>query len=163
MCRLEAEMVDISVGCINENTYGISCVHCGQCGRKFTMNGVDDSKVVSKKVKEYSNFLKSDLWKEINIKQIFAFKGEKQKDMVKYYCDLCDKEVNKYNEYTLPIAATWVNGEPCDLIRVGGFILCKECRSKIYKTIESILPKEKMQKLNEKALNIKMGKCDEQK
>ena len=81
--------------------------------------------------------------------------------MVKYYCDLCDKEVNKYNEYTLPIAATWMNGEPCDLIRVGGFILCKECRSKIYKTIESILPKEKMKKLNEKALNIKMGKCDE--
>lgn len=60
-------MVDISVGCINENTYGTSCVHCGKCGRKFTMNGIDDSKVVSKKVKEYSNFLESDLWKEIEI------------------------------------------------------------------------------------------------
>ena len=82
--------------------------------------------------------------------------------MIKYYCDLCDKEVKKYNEYTLPIAATWINGEPCDLIRVGGFILCKECRSKIYKTVENILPQEKMKKLNEKALNIKMGRCDEQ-
>lgn len=67
MCRLEAEMVDISVGCTNENTYGTSCVHCGKCGRKFTMNGIDDSEVVSKKVKEYSNFLKSDSWKEIEI------------------------------------------------------------------------------------------------
>ena len=60
-------MVDISVGCTNENTYGISCVHCGKCGRKFTMNGIDDSEVVSKKVKEYSDFLDSDLWKEIEI------------------------------------------------------------------------------------------------
>ena len=60
-------MVDISVGCTNENTYRTSCVHCGKCGRKFTMNGIDDSKVVSKKVKEYSNFLESDLWKEIEI------------------------------------------------------------------------------------------------
>lgn len=39
-------MVDISVGCANESTYGISCVHCGKCGRKFTMNGIDDSEVV---------------------------------------------------------------------------------------------------------------------
>ena len=60
-------MVDISVGCTNENTYGTSCVHCGKCGRKFTMNGIDDSKVVNKKVKEYSDFLESDLWKEIEI------------------------------------------------------------------------------------------------
>ena len=39
-------MVDISVGCANESTYGISCVYCGKCGRKFTMNGIDDSEVV---------------------------------------------------------------------------------------------------------------------
>ena len=58
-------MVDISVGCTNENTYGISCVRCGQCGRKFTMNGIDDSEVISKKVKEYSEFLQSKLWKNI--------------------------------------------------------------------------------------------------
>ena len=77
--------------------------------------------------------------------------------MTRYYCDLCDKEVNKYNEYSLPIAATWINGEPCDLIRVGGFTLCKECRSKIYKTIENITSEEKMKILNRKALDIKMG------
>lgn len=77
--------------------------------------------------------------------------------MTRYYCDLCGNEVNKYNEYTLPIAATWVNGEPCDLIRVGGFTLCKECRCKIYKTIENIIPEEKMKMLNKKALDIKMG------
>ena len=60
-------MVEISVGCINEDTYGLFCHKCGKCGRKFTMNGIDDSEVVSKKVKEYSNFLQSDLWKEIEI------------------------------------------------------------------------------------------------
>lgn len=56
-------MVDVSVDCINKNTYGISCVFCGKCGRKFTVNGIDDSEVVSKKVKEYSDFIKSDFWK----------------------------------------------------------------------------------------------------
>ena len=60
-------MVDISVGCVNENTYGISCHHCGKCGRKFTMNGIDDSEVVNKKIKEYSEFLNSELWKNIEI------------------------------------------------------------------------------------------------
>lgn len=67
MCRLEVEMVDISVGCVNENTYGISCDHCGKCGRKFTLQGIDDSEVIPKKIKEYSDFLESDLWKEIEI------------------------------------------------------------------------------------------------
>lgn len=81
--------------------------------------------------------------------------------MVKYYCDLCDTEVGKYNEYSLPIAATWSNGEPSDLIKIGGLTLCKGCRSKIYKTIEKILPPEKMKDLNRKALDIKMGRCDE--
>ena len=65
MCRLEVEMIDISVGCTNENTCSLSCVHCGQCGRKFTMNGIDDSEVIPKKVKEYSEFLQSKLWKNI--------------------------------------------------------------------------------------------------
>ena len=60
-------MVNISVGCTNENTYSLSCVHCGRCGRKFTMNGIDDSEVISKKVKEYSEFLQSKLWKNIEI------------------------------------------------------------------------------------------------
>ena len=60
-------MVDISVGCTNENTYGISCVHCGKCGRKFTIHGIDDSEVIPKKVIEYSEFLQSKLWKNIEI------------------------------------------------------------------------------------------------
>ena len=60
-------MVNISVGCVNDNTYGISCDHCGKCGRKFTMQGVDDSEVIPKKVKGYSEFLDSELWKNIDI------------------------------------------------------------------------------------------------
>ena len=42
-------------------------LNAGRCGRKFTINGIDDGEVVSKKVKEYSDFLESDLWKEIEI------------------------------------------------------------------------------------------------
>ena len=60
-------MVEISVGCVNDNTYRLSCVKCGKCGRKFTMQGIDDSEVIPNKVKEYSDFLKSDIWKEIDI------------------------------------------------------------------------------------------------
>lgn len=48
-------MLDVSVGCTNDNTYGVSCVFCGECGRKWTSRGVDDSEVVSKKVKQYKN------------------------------------------------------------------------------------------------------------
>ena len=43
-------MVDISVGCTNGNTYSLSCVKCGKCGRKFTIHEIDDSEVVPKKV-----------------------------------------------------------------------------------------------------------------
>lgn len=60
-------MVDVSVGCTNPNTYGISCTHCGKCGRKFTMNGIDDSEVVDKKVESYKKFLDSESWKNIEI------------------------------------------------------------------------------------------------
>ena len=67
--------------------------------------------------------------------------------MVRYFCDLCDKEVDKYNEYSLPIAATFINGEPCDLIQVHGFNLCKNCRSKIYRTIEDIISRQKIEEL----------------
>lgn len=86
---------------------------------------------------------------------------ERKEYMVRYFCDLCDKEVDKYNEYSLPIAATFINGEPCDLIQVNGFNLCKNCRSKIYRTIEDIIPKKKIEELNKRALGIKMGRCDE--
>lgn len=60
-------MVGISVGCTNENTYGICCLHCGKCGRKFSIHGIDDSEVVMKKVEEYSGSLESFLCKEIEI------------------------------------------------------------------------------------------------
>lgn len=58
-------MLDISVGCTNENTYGVSCVKCGDCGRKFTINGVDDSEVVDKKAKTYGDLLYSEEWKTV--------------------------------------------------------------------------------------------------
>lgn len=38
-------MVEVSEGCMNENTYRLSCHYCGKCGRKFTWNGIDDSQV----------------------------------------------------------------------------------------------------------------------
>ena len=60
-------MVDISVGCTNGNSYSLSCVKCGKCGRKFTIHGIDDGEVIPKKVKEYSEFLQSKLWKNIEI------------------------------------------------------------------------------------------------
>ena len=88
-------------------------------------------------------------------------KLERKEDMVRYFCDLCDKEVDKYNEYSLPIAATFINGEPCDLIQVPGFNLCKDCRSRLYGVVKSIVPKQKIEKLNKRALDIKMGRCDE--
>lgn len=78
--------------------------------------------------------------------------------MVRYFCDLCDKEVDKYNEYSLPIAATFINGEPCDLIQVPGFNLCKNCRSKIYRTIEDIIPRQKIEELKKEGFGYKNGK-----
>jgi hypothetical protein len=57
--------------------------------------------------------------------------------------------------YSLPIAATFINGEPCDLIQVPGFNLCKDCRSRLYGVVESIVPKQKIEKLNKRALDIK--------
>lgn len=86
---------------------------------------------------------------------------ERKEYMVRYFCDLCDKEVDKYNEYSLPIAATFINGEPCDLIQVPRFNLCKDCRSRFYGVVESIVPKQKIEELNKRALDIKMGRCDE--
>lgn len=58
-------MLDTSICCTNTNTYGISCVKCGKCGRKFTSDGVDDSEVIAKNVKEYREFLNSDLFNGI--------------------------------------------------------------------------------------------------
>lgn len=58
-------MLEVSVGCTNDNTYGVSCHMCGDCGRKFTINGVDDSEVVDKKAKTYKNLLDSEEWKTV--------------------------------------------------------------------------------------------------
>lgn len=60
-------MLDVSVGCTNPNTYGVSCVYCGECGRKWTNHGVDDSEVVSKKVKQYKNMLESEEFNKIYV------------------------------------------------------------------------------------------------
>lgn len=43
-------MVEVSKGCINESSYGLSCCFCEKCGRKFTKNGIDDSNVKFKKI-----------------------------------------------------------------------------------------------------------------
>ena len=48
-------MVDVSIGCVNDDTYGVSCVHCGKCGRKFSINGIDDSKVIPNKYIDYKD------------------------------------------------------------------------------------------------------------
>lgn len=41
-------MVAVSKGCMDENSYGLSCHFCGKCGREFTQNGIDDSQVKPK-------------------------------------------------------------------------------------------------------------------
>lgn len=60
-------MIEPSIGCVNGDTYGVSCVKCKKCGRKFTNDGIDDSEVIATKVESYSNFLQSDFWKDIEI------------------------------------------------------------------------------------------------
>lgn len=66
-------MLNVSVGCTNLDTYGISCIKCGKCGRKFTSHGVDDSEVINKKVKEYNKFLDTEMYKDISL----IFDGDK--------------------------------------------------------------------------------------
>lgn len=62
-------------------------------------------------------------------------------------------------EFLLPIAATWINGEACDLMPVK-MNLCRNCRSKIYKTIESITKKYVIKLYNKQALDIKMNRSN---
>mgnify|MGYP004611612427 CR=1 FL=1 len=81
--------------------------------------------------------------------------------MTKYFCDLFGEEIhNRWCNYTLPIAGTWIEKEPCDLIPME-FDVCNECKKKIYKTIEKIIPESELRKLNKKALDIRMGLIDE--
>ena len=76
--------------------------------------------------------------------------------MTKYFCDLCGKECKSY-VFEIPFAATWIGDEPCDLVPVEVH-LCKKCRTKIYRTIEQLTPKDKIRQMNTHALDIKMGK-----
>lgn len=76
--------------------------------------------------------------------------------MIHYSCDLCGKECND-KTFALPVAATFIGQEPCDLMPIN-MNLCKKCRSEIYNVIEKKLSKEKLKKLHDLALDIKMKK-----
>jgi hypothetical protein len=76
--------------------------------------------------------------------------------MINYSCDLCGKECGE-KVFSLPIAATWVDQEPCDLMPVE-MNLCKKCRIAIYKAIETRASKERMDDLSRFALDIKMNR-----
>jgi hypothetical protein len=78
-----------------------------------------------------------------------------EKKMIKYYCDLCEKECHNDKVFTLPVAATFVGKEPHDLMPLG-MHLCIECRRKIYKAIETIVPEDKIKNYNAIALDVKM-------
>lgn len=74
--------------------------------------------------------------------------------MIKYYCDLCEKECNS-RTFAIPIAATFLEEEPCDLLPIA-MHLCSPCRRNIYKTIEKITSRSKIKELNKFALDVKM-------
>lgn len=74
--------------------------------------------------------------------------------MINYSCDLCGSECND-KIFTLPIAATFIGVEPCDVIPVN-VNLCKQCRKNIYKTIDRIGQRDKIANLNKCAIDIKM-------
>ena len=78
---------------------------------------------------------------------------------ISYTCDLCEEECSS-KTFNLPIAATFVGKDPCDLIPVK-VNLCKKCRSDIYKLIEAKTSREKIRELRQVALDIKMGRHDE--
>lgn len=78
---------------------------------------------------------------------------------ISYTCDLCGEECSS-KTFNLPVAATFVNQEPCDLVPVE-INLCKKCRSDIYKLIEAKLSAERIKELRRLALDIKMGRHDE--
>ena len=76
--------------------------------------------------------------------------------MINYSCDLCDKQCNG-REFALPIAATWIGTEPCDIMPVK-MNLCQKCKSEIYKSIEKLASKKNTQRLGKQALDIKMNR-----
>lgn len=79
---------------------------------------------------------------------------------VSYTCDLCGEECNS-KTFRLPIAATFVNLEPHDLVPVE-VNLCKKCRANIYKLTETMLvSQERKEELHRLALVKKMDRYDE--
>ena len=78
---------------------------------------------------------------------------------ISYTCDLCGEECNG-SKFNLPMAATFVGQEPCDLIPVETN-LCKKCKSDIYKVATIRASEERIKELNRLALDIKMGRHDE--
>ena len=76
--------------------------------------------------------------------------------MINYACDLCREECNS-REFVLPIAATWINGDPCDLMPVK-MNLCQKCKSEIYKVIKTLTTQEHIKTFNRQALDIKMNR-----
>lgn len=78
---------------------------------------------------------------------------------ISYTCDLCGEECNN-KTFKIPVAATFIGQEPCDLIPVD-MNLCKKCRGEIYKVMTTRASKERIKNLNQLALDIKMGRYDE--
>ena len=76
--------------------------------------------------------------------------------MINYSCDLCGNKSGK-KIFRIPVAATFIDGEPCDLVPVE-MNLCNKCKSHIYKAIAEMIPDNKLKELNKLALNIKMDK-----
>ena len=71
-------MVSVSIGCVNDDTYGVSCVHCGECGRKFSINGIDDSKVIPNKYIAYKDGFDIESLIQKKIEIIERTKNEKK-------------------------------------------------------------------------------------
>ena len=57
--------------------------------------------------------------------------------MIKRFCDLCGEEIyNRWCNYTLPIATTWIEEEPCDMLPME-FDVCNEFEKKIYRRLST--------------------------
>lgn len=76
--------------------------------------------------------------------------------MVDYSCDLCGEKCNG-RTFALPIASTFVGREPWDVMPVN-MNLCKECKRKIYKAIETVVSKDRLESLHEAAIDVHMGR-----
>lgn len=54
--------------CKRDDTYGVVCVKCGKCGRRFSAYGVDDTKVIDKLVSTRGNLLQVIVWRLIQLR-----------------------------------------------------------------------------------------------